>query len=173
MGPISVSTTIDAPRERVFVLLIDLGIRPSFTDHFMTELRLERLDPVGVGAAARFRLRDSNHWFDSVIDATEPPYMVRERGQTGRSNRVPTFTVWELAEGPSPDGCEATVTFWTEPAAHIDRARERLIRGSRLRRDFKRALVRLRGLAEGDPPRRPARCARRPRRGPAAEPARA
>jgi hypothetical protein len=150
MRPISASATIDAPRESVFGLLVDLGIRSSFIDHFMTELRLERLDPVGVGAAARFRLRDSNHWFDTVIDETDFPYMVRERGQTGRSNRVPTFTVWELAEGPSPDGCEATVTFWTEPATHFDRAREHLIRASRLRRDFKRALLRLRDVAEGD-----------------------
>jgi hypothetical protein len=150
MRPIFASATIDAPRERVFELLIDLGIRSSFTDHFMTELRLERLDPVGVGAAARFRLRDSNHWFDTVIEAIDPPFMVREHGQTGRSNRVPTFTVWELAEGPSPNGCEPTVTFWTEPANHFDRAREHRIRASRLRRDFTRALLRLRDLAEGD-----------------------
>ena len=57
MRPISVTTPIDVPRERVFDLLTDLSLRPSFTDHFMTEYRLARLEPVGVGASARFRVR--------------------------------------------------------------------------------------------------------------------
>ena len=35
MGPISVKTPIDAPRERVYEFLCDLANRPSFTDHFV------------------------------------------------------------------------------------------------------------------------------------------
>jgi uncharacterized protein YndB with AHSA1/START domain len=152
MRPVSASTTIDAPRERVFDLLCDLGCRPAFTDHFLTDLRLGRVDPVGVGASARFRLGDSDVWFDTVIEEVERPHLLRERGSGGRSNRVPVFTVWELAEGPAPGGCEVTVTFWAEPTRILDRL-HKPFRSTRVwRRGFKRGLGRLRQVAESDRP---------------------
>jgi uncharacterized protein YndB with AHSA1/START domain len=146
--PISAEISIDVPRERVFDLLIDLSIRPQFTDHFLCEYRLARLEPVGVGASARYRIGESGPWMDSAIEVAERPHVIRERGESGRLNRVPTFTVWELAEGASPTSTELTVTFWTEPQNRFDRLREhrRLVR--HLRRGFKRALVRLRDMAE-------------------------
>lgn len=150
MRPVSASLSIDAPRERIFDLLIDLSIRPAFSDHLFTDLRLGRLKPVGVGASARYRLEGVG-WMDSVIDQAERPYLVREHGMGGRTNRVPAFTVWELAEGPSPDGSEVTVTFWTEPSSLFDKARDLTLRSRRLRRGFKRMLVRLRELAESEP----------------------
>ena len=152
MRPVSTTTTIDAPRERVFDLICDISCRPAFTDHFLTDLRLGRMDPVGVGASARFRIRDSNVWLDTVIEEVERPYLVRESGRGGRSNRVPVFTVWELAEGAAPGGCEVTVTFWAEPTNHIDRL-HKPFRSTRIyRRGLKRALERLRELAESDGP---------------------
>lgn len=152
MRPVSASTTIDAPRERVFDLLCDLGCRPAFTDHFFTDLRLGRVDPVGVGASARFRIGDSNVWLDTVIEQVERPHLLRESGHGGRLNRVPVFTVWELAEGPAPGGCEVTVTFWAEPTKLIDRL-HKPFRSTRVyRRGFKRALERLRELAESEAP---------------------
>jgi uncharacterized protein YndB with AHSA1/START domain len=152
MRPVSARTTIDAPRERVFELLCDLSRRPAFTDHFLTEYRLGRVDPVGEGASARFRLRESGIWLDTVIEKAERPHLVREHGRGGRSNRVPTFTVWELAEGPSSRSCEVTVTFWTEPTKAIDRARELFGPWRTLRRGWQRALARLRRLLEDDAP---------------------
>ena len=50
MGPISVKTLIDAPRERVYEFLCDLANRPSFTDHFVSEFRLERLESSPAGS---------------------------------------------------------------------------------------------------------------------------
>ena len=88
MRPVSATTLIDVPRERVFDLLVDLSMRPAFTDHFMTEYRLQRIEPVGVGAAARFRVREATHWMDTVIEVAERPHLIRERGRGGRSNRV-------------------------------------------------------------------------------------
>lgn len=153
MRPVSATVTIDAPRERIFDLLCDMSARPAFTDHFLGEFRLERLDPVGPGASARFKLRDSGAWLDTVIDEdSERPHLVREHGQGGPSNRVPSFTVWELAEGPGRNDSEVAVTFWTEPQNVIDKMRE-LVGGTRhLRRGWQRALARLRDLAEGDGP---------------------
>jgi uncharacterized protein YndB with AHSA1/START domain len=153
MRPVSAKVTIDAPRERVFDLLSDLSLRPSFTDHFLGEYRLERLDPVGPGASARFRLRDSGTWLDTVIDPdSERPHLVREHGQGGPSNRVPCFTVWELAQGAGGQDTEVSVTFWTEPQNVFDKAREAIGGSGQLRRSWRRALSRLRDLAEGDAP---------------------
>jgi uncharacterized protein YndB with AHSA1/START domain len=150
MRPVSATISIDAPRERVFDLLNDLSARPSFTDHFLTDYRLGRVDPVGPGAAARFRLRESGVWLDTVIDDdSERPHLLREHGYGGRSNRVPTFTVWELAEGPG-DGSEVTVAFWTEPRNPVDKARELIGPSRYFRRDWRTALARLRELAEGE-----------------------
>jgi len=157
MNLISVTATIDVPRERVYELLCDLSVRPAFCDHFVDDYRLERLDPVGVGAAARFRLDRAGGWMETVIEEVVPPHMVRERGRGGRLNRVPASTVWELAPGSSPASCELTLTFWTEPSSPVDRVKEAFRRSRPLRRDWARALDRLRELCESE--RRPERVA--------------
>ena len=151
MGPVSVTTTIDAPRERVCDLLSDLSARPAFTDHFLEQYRLQRLDPVGVGAGARFRVDDKG-WMETVIVEIDAPHLIREEGRGGRSNRVRTYTVWELVEGPAPGICELTVTFWTESDHPLDRIRDPLGSSRRLRRQWRRALARLKELVETEAP---------------------
>lgn len=152
MRPVSASAAIDAPREQVFDLLCDLGCRPAFTDHFLTEYRLARVAASGPGASARFRLRESGAWLDTAVVAIERPHLIREQGRGGRANRVPVFTIWELAEGPAPGGCEVAVTFWTEPANLFDRARELFSPSRVFQRDWQRALDRLRELVESGEP---------------------
>jgi uncharacterized protein YndB with AHSA1/START domain len=149
MRPVSAEVLIDAPREWVFDLLCDLSRRPAFTDHFLEEYRLERLDAVGVGAAARFRLDGSGAWLDTQIEVAERPHLVREQGRGGPVNRLPVFTVWELSAGPSPESSEVSVTFWAEPTNIFDRLRNPLGRSARLRRGWRRALRRLKEIAEG------------------------
>jgi uncharacterized protein YndB with AHSA1/START domain len=146
--PVAATISIDVPRERVFDLLCDLSIRPAFTDHFVTGYRLERVNPVGVGAAARFRIGDRGAWLDTAIEVAERPHTVRERGRGGRANRVEVFTVWELAEGAGPSACDVRLTLWSESAALFDRLRDPLGGSRRLRRGWSRALRRLRELAE-------------------------
>ena len=152
MRPVSATASIDAPREPVFDLLCDLSARPAFCDHFLVEYRLERLDPAGIGAAARFRLRHSGEWMGTGIVEAERPHLIREEGRGGRWNAIPAFTVWELAEDASPDSTELTVTFWTEPARLIDRLREMTGSSLYFRRDLQRALERLRAIIEGGEP---------------------
>lgn len=149
MDPISATTTIDAPRERVFEFLLDLANRPAIADHFQQDFRLERLDSAGVGAAARFRLRDRG-WMETEIAALAFPHRIVERGRGGRTDRVPSRTVWELVPGPGAAGCEVTVSFWTEPTHPADRLRERLGSGRRLRRALARTLDRLRDVIENE-----------------------
>jgi hypothetical protein len=153
MRPVSASITIDAPRERLFDLLCDLSLRPSYTDHFLEEYRLSRVDPSGIGAGARFRVAGSGTWLDTTIEEAERPHLIRERGSGGLANRMPVFAVWEISEGPSPQGSEVQLTFWSEPAVLFDRLRNPLGRTGRLRRQWKRALRRLKEVAEsGDAP---------------------
>lgn len=152
MRPVSAHASIDVPREQVFELLIDLSARPAFMDHFLSDYRLARLEPVGEGASARFLFTHPGVWLDTVIDTAERPHLVREHGFGGRSNRVGWFTIWEIAEGPSPEGSEVTVTVWTEPPNLLYRLGELGGTSRRLRRDLGRALVRLREILEGDLP---------------------
>ena len=56
VGPITITTSIDAPRERVFDFICDLATRPSWIDHFADDYRVERIPASGRGAAARFRV---------------------------------------------------------------------------------------------------------------------
>ena len=147
MGPVSVSAPIDAPREEVFEFLSDLANRPAFTDHFLDEFRLERMESAGVGAAARMHLEDRGMWVETVIEEIEAPYRILERGHGGRWDRVPITTSWELTEGPAPDGCEVTVRFVTEPSHPLDRIRE-LGAERWYRRQWSRALSRLREIVE-------------------------
>jgi uncharacterized protein YndB with AHSA1/START domain len=148
MGPLSASVAVDAPRERVFDLLTDLSVRPAFCDHFLADFHLEREEARGVGAAARFLVTAGRRLnMETVIVEVQRPFRIRESGRTGRWDRIPVHTVWEIVEGAGTVNT-VSVTFWTEPSHPLDRLRE-LVRAARpLRRAWKRALERLRDLAE-------------------------
>lgn len=147
MGPITVKVGIDLPRDEIFRQLNDLALRPSFTEPYQTEFRLQRVNSTGVGAAARFRT-DAGGWAGTEIVRVEPPYRLVERGQCGRNNRVPTTTVWELIES-SGGICEVTVTYFTRPERLMDRLAERWRRAeSRHKRGWRESLDRLRERLE-------------------------
>jgi uncharacterized protein YndB with AHSA1/START domain len=153
MGPVSTEIEIDAPREQIFATLLDLSARSSFTDHFMTDQHLTRIDPVGVGAGARFCVQGPLRkvWMDTTIISIEPPFRIVEEGEAGRANRIRSHIVWELTEAPGSLTC-VRVSHWTEPAA-VDRALEVLSGGSIwLGRGWRRALHRLRDSIESDRP---------------------
>ena len=69
MGPVSAEIEIDVPRQRAFEAIADLSLRPAFTDHFLTDFHLTRIEPTGVGAGARFRIavRPRRIWMDTTI----------------------------------------------------------------------------------------------------------
>jgi len=153
MGPISSEIEIDAPREQVFATLADLSARPSFTDHFLTDFHLTRIDGSGVGAGARFRVDAPLRkvWMDTAIVAVEEPFRIVEEGRGGRGNRIATHTVWELTEDAG--GLTAVrVSHWTEPGPG-DRLLELLSAGSLWQgRGWRQALRRLRDNLESDQP---------------------
>ncbi|HEX3041838.1 MAG TPA: SRPBCC family protein [Solirubrobacterales bacterium] len=153
MGPIAAEIEIDVPREEVFARLADLAARPAFTDHFLTDFHLTRIDSEGVGAGARFRVKAPLRkvWMDTTIVALEEPFRIVEEGRGGRANRIPNHTVWELTEAAG--GLTAVrVSHWTEPRA-IDRGLELLSAGSVFQgRGWREAVRRLRDGLESDEP---------------------
>jgi hypothetical protein len=152
MGPVSVTKAIDAPRERVFDFVCDLANRPAFTDHFLRDLRLERFESAGVGAAARMRIHKPGLWMETVIVEASRPFRIMEQGKGGRLDRIPILTGWEIVEGPGAATSEVTVRFGTEPTHPVDRMRE-LRWGERFyRRQWSTALSRLKDLVESGRP---------------------
>lgn len=151
MGPVSAEITIDAPRERVYAIVGDLAMRPRFCDHFQEQFRLARIDPTGVGAAARYQLaaRRFPIWIETVIAELEPPHLVLERGKGSRLDRMAVGTAWELVSSGG-SMTDLTLSFWTEPTHPIDRIKDRGLGAGWHRRQWNRALERLRELAESD-----------------------
>lgn len=152
MGPVSAEIQIDVPRQRAFEAIEDLGLRPAFTDHFLTSFHLTRIDSAGVGAGARFRfsVRPRRVWMDTTIVEADAPHRVIEHGRGGRGNRIPSTTLWELTEGPG-SLTTVRVSYWTEPANPIDRALELLSAASiPYERRWREALRRLRDGLESE-----------------------
>ncbi len=145
------SIVISAPRERVFDYLNDIANHPQFTDHYLVDWHLTRIDSVGRGAGARFRVKaplNRFSWADVTFAEVDRPRQIVEVGRTGKNNRIRTLGVYEL----SPVGSGATraqFTLETFPAAPSDRLREALGARSWTRRKHARALRRLRAILEG------------------------
>jgi uncharacterized protein YndB with AHSA1/START domain len=152
MGPISVSKTIDAPREQVFDFVCDLANRQAFTDHFLDEYRLERFESAGVGASARMQIAKAHLWLETVIVEVDRPYRILERGKGGRLDRIPILTAWEIVEGPASPTSVVTVRFGTEPTYPVDRLRERRFGERFYRRQWSEALSRLKDIVESGRP---------------------
>ena len=55
MDPVTSTITIGRPREEVFDYLADIANHPEFSDHYLKDWHLTRVDSVGRGAGARFR----------------------------------------------------------------------------------------------------------------------
>jgi uncharacterized protein YndB with AHSA1/START domain len=149
---VTVSTVISAPREEVFDFVCDLAGRPAYTDHFMRDYRLARVDPVGPGAAARFQLRAplAKEYAELTIIEADRPWQIVEEIRVGRRGRNRSVAVYEFTvEGGGVTRVE--LTTYSEPATIIDRVKE-LGAAGWIRRQTKKALERLRLIFE-EPPR--------------------
>src|SRR5215212_11636236 len=152
MDPVTASITIDRPREEVFEYLADIANHPEFSDHFLKEWRLTRVDSYGRGAGARFKVDaplDRYAWGDMTFIEVERPYKIVAAGRGGKFNRNKTWTTWTLT--PSGGGTRVEHTTEIEPRLPTDRIMEAL---GGTRRFFKRgshkALQRLQSILEED-----------------------
>lgn len=153
MRPLTASCTIDTPRERVFDYLCDLANHVEFTDHFLKDFRLERLDSRGVGAAASFRVAFplTALWAEVVITAVERPYRIVLEGGAGRLFRIATKAIYTL-DLHDNDMTRLGYVFSSEPATRWDAAREALGGRAWLAVQSRRTLRRLKlVLEQGEP----------------------
>ncbi len=148
MREVTVSTTISAPREAVFDYLCDLAGRPSYTDHYMDDYRLARVRPVGVGAAARFRLDAplANEYAELTITKADRPRQIVEEIRFGRRGRNRAVAVYDLAR-ESANVTQVELTTNAEPATVGDRLKQIGAAGW-IRRKTKKSLDRLRMVFE-------------------------
>ena len=144
MREVTVSTTISAPREDVFDLVCDLALRPTYADHYLDDYRLARVDTVGVGAAARFRLDGwlANEYAELTITKAERPRQIIEEIRVGRRGRSRAVAVYDF-ERESAHVTRVKLTTYGEPATKVDRFRQ-FGAASWMRRKTKKALDRLR-----------------------------
>ena len=150
--PVTVSTVISAPRERVFEYLQDIANHPEFTDHYLVDWHLTRMNSVGWGAGARFRVKAPGNrfsWADVTFAEVERPYRIVEVGRTGKENRIRTRGVYELSPGAGAT-TRVRFTFETVPATRTDRLREAFGARAWTRRQTARAMRRLRAILEGN-----------------------
>jgi uncharacterized protein YndB with AHSA1/START domain len=116
----------------------------------MVDWRLTRVDSVGAGAGARFRVKAPGNrfsWGDVTFTEVERPHRIVEVGRTGKNNRIRTLGVYDL--DPAASGStRVRFTLQTAPATLSDRLMEAFGARSWMRRKNKRAMKRLRSILE-------------------------
>jgi uncharacterized protein YndB with AHSA1/START domain len=148
MREVTVSAVISAPREEVFDFVSDLAARPSFTDHFMDDYRLARVQPVGLGAAARFKLDTplANEWAELTITKADRPRQIIEELRVGRRGRNRSVAVYDFTR-EAANVTRVELTTFSEPATFVDRVKEIGAAGW-VKRKTRKSLDRLRMVFE-------------------------
>ncbi len=152
MREVTVSTVISAPRDDVFDFVSDLAARPAWTDHYLHDYRLARVNTVGEGAAARFRLRlpIAREYAELMITEFERPRRIVEEVAVGRRGRNRSLAIYDFIQ-ESAAVTRVELTTYSEPATFVDRIKEVGAAGY-MRRQTKKQLERLRMILE-DPPK--------------------
>jgi len=151
VGPVTVSIVVSAPREQVFDYLQDIANHSEFSDHYLVDWHLTRIDSVGRGAGARFRIKAPGrarfNWGDVTFAEVERPYRIVEVGRAGKNNRIRTLGVYALS--PATAGAtRVEFTLQTVPATFSDRLLEWLGARRWTKRKIERAMRRLRAIIE-------------------------
>jgi uncharacterized protein YndB with AHSA1/START domain len=152
MEPITVSTTISLPRDEVYEYLSDIANHPEFSDHYLVDWHLTRIDSVGAGAGARFRVKaplSRFSWAEFTFSEMQPPYRIVERGRGGKYNRIRMLGTYTLSPAAG-DSTKVEYTLETVPAMPSDRIMEIFAGRAWMRRKATKAMRRLRTILEED-----------------------
>ena len=131
MRPITVTRTVDAPREQVFGYLSDIANHAEFSDHYLHDSGWSGSSP---GAwerppATGSTFRSAAQWGDAVITGLEAPHRVVLEGRTGRIGRIGPGGVPPHAGRPRDDARRVPVR---DRAGHAVRPAEGVARPARL-----------------------------------------
>jgi uncharacterized protein YndB with AHSA1/START domain len=152
MDPVTAHVVIDRPREEVFDYLVDIANHPEFSDHYLKEWRLTRVESVGRGAGARFQIDaplDRYGWGDMTFIEVQRPHKIVAAGRAGKFNRNKTWTTWTLS--PSGHSTTVEVTTESEPALITDKFMEAVTRRRGwMKRRLRKALSRMQSILEED-----------------------
>jgi uncharacterized protein YndB with AHSA1/START domain len=152
LDPVTVSVTIDKPREEVFEYLADIANHPEFMDHFLKDWRLTRVESYGRGAGARYRVISPLNrfsWEDLTFLEVQPPYRIAAVGRGGKFNRIETFGEWRL-EPAAGGGTRVEYTYETAPKLITDKFVD-TVRGSTwFKTGAKKSMRRLQAILEED-----------------------
>jgi Polyketide cyclase / dehydrase and lipid transport len=137
LKPVTVTVTIDRPREQIHAFLDDLMNHEAFTDHFLTNYtRTETgIRVKGKGGGGWMEITPVESTLDRIV----------EEGRSGRGGRRHTKGIYTLE--PRDGGTVVSFTNEIEPAGLGDRLAAPLIRAY-LRRQNLRALERLKEQLE-------------------------
>ena len=150
MDPVTVSTTIDKPREEVFEYLADIANQAEFSDHYMVDWHLLREDSYGSGGGARFRIKaplSRFAWGDLTIAEVARPYRIVEKGRWGKFNRIRMIVTYTLSPGAAGT-TKVEYTLETAPALLTDRLMELIAGRAWFKRQMSKAMRRLRTILE-------------------------
>jgi uncharacterized protein YndB with AHSA1/START domain len=138
--PITVSTTIERPREELYELIADLRNHEAWTDHILVEWS---------GTAERVRVKSAapgpDDWLDIETTSLTPPSETVERTTGAKGKRISYGTYRLRSLGPSTTEVEFELRIETMPR------RERILIPLipvYLRRVNRKALARLKEQAE-------------------------
>jgi len=151
VDPVTATVTIDRPREEVFAYLADVANHQEFSDHYLKDWRLTRIDSVGHGAGARFKVDaplQRFSWADMTFVVVEPPHRLVAVGRGGKFNRVKTTQIWTL-DVAAGGGTEVEYMVELEPALPTDKLVE-VLTGQHgwFKRKVRKAMRRLQSILE-------------------------
>lgn len=151
MDPFTVSATISKPRELVYEYLADISNHAEFSDHYLVDWHLTRVDPYGPGAGARFRIKaplSRFSWADVTFAEMHPPYRIVEHGRGGKFNRIRMLGSYTLTPNAGNTTTKVEYTLETVPVMLSDRLMEVLGGRAWTRRKAAKAMRRLRSILE-------------------------
>jgi hypothetical protein len=150
MQPAIASVRIRRPRPAVHALVADLSRHPEYLDHFLVDWRMTSDITTGPGAAARLRAKGGGGDAEieiEIVDVTGEQIVIETRsGRRGSRRMRLVYALEDVADGAT----QVTFTLTLLKGSVIDQVTWALPR-SHLERQYAQAMLRLKGLLEGDP----------------------
>ncbi len=150
MQPATASVRIRRPRAAVHALIADLSRHEEYLDHFLVDWTITSDSARGPGATGRVRAKggggDAEIEFELVAMTDEQITIESRSGRRGGRRMRLVYALDDVAGGAT----QVTFTLELVQGSVIDQVTWALPR-SHLERQYAQAMLRLKGLLEGDP----------------------